>query len=81
MSTDTSVLGASTFLPQTAACCLIRAAEEARAMPEDSIQRRIRVDQAIRKVRSEYPEFFADRRERPMQRHRASVRGASKEEA
>ncbi len=46
------------LLPKTAALALSRAARVARDLPEDSIDRKLEINRTIKKVKSEYPEFF-----------------------
>ena len=53
-----SPLGVSTFLPIFAATALVRAAQQARQLPEYSTERVRIIRDAVRKVREEYPRFF-----------------------
>lgn len=53
-------LGVSGFLPRPAAMALVRAAESAKCFQPFSVERQLVLDRVIRKVREEYPRFFAD---------------------
>lgn len=55
---ETQALGVSAFLPAPAALALVRAAEKAKRYAEFSVRRLEVVDEAICKVRREYPEYF-----------------------
>lgn len=51
-------LGTETLLPRRAAEYLQQAAEEAKALPPESMRRRQVIDKAIILVKREFPEFF-----------------------
>lgn len=53
-----AAVGISQFLPYPAAAALVRAARQARQLPEGSTARALVVRDAVRKVRAEFPRFF-----------------------
>ena len=48
----------STLLPDDAAALLVRAAERARTLPDDSLQRKVAVQKAIEEVKAMCPQAF-----------------------
>lgn len=53
-------VGVSSFLPSAAASALVRAAESAKCFEPNSVERQLVLDRVIKKVRQEFPQFFAD---------------------
>lgn len=51
-------LGTAALLPRRAAEFLQAASEEAKALPPESMRRRLVIDKAIILVKREFPEFF-----------------------
>lgn len=64
-------LGVSTLLPERSAEFLVDAAKRAKEYPEDSLERREIIDDAIKIVRSANPELFRAPSERYQSANRA----------
>ena len=51
-------IGVSTFLPPVAAALLVRAADNARTLPEGSVERTLTINRAVKKVKADWPMYF-----------------------